>query len=219
MLPAINYKKRKELCQIDNTLIVCDLLKIGFDPVSKKLKPGAIDNVLDKWRPQGHLTLSRSTVQRIWKKYNTEYPIFESKLLGTVDMMTPKKKGVVGRKSKLTEETSIAINDVIRDGWKNKPYDITYREMEVMLRERNISISFQTIQKYCKIKGVKMNSCNIKPKLTDSNKTDRLRHVLNQIDYSNLQELKYLDQSRRVHIDEKWFFRKIKICSKIYTRR
>jgi hypothetical protein len=132
--------------------------------------------------------------------------LLQEKLLTSVEVLQSLKKGRVGRKSKLTENLSDNINEVIRAGWKEKPYDITYREMEVMMAEKNITCCHQTLQKYCASKGIKMKSCYINPRLTDVNKLSRLRFVLSQIDFTNVEDLRFKTQNRRVHIDEKWFF-------------
>jgi hypothetical protein len=77
--------------------------------LTKKFKTGAINTELNNWKPLGHDSQSRSTLERIWKRYISEYNMMTSHMIAPNELLVTRKKGIVGRKRKFTEETSFAL--------------------------------------------------------------------------------------------------------------
>jgi len=81
--------------------------------------------------------------------------------------------------------------------------DITYGELAVAVGDLGYNVPTSSCYRYLKGIGAVTTSSWVKPSLTFQNKMQRLRWVLKQIDSSNPEDLKFLSQENRIHIDEK----------------
>jgi hypothetical protein len=84
--------------------------------------------------------------------------------------------------------------------------DITNGELASAVGDLGYNIPTSSCYRYLKGIGAVTTSSWVKPSLTFQNKMHRLRWVLKQIDSSNPEDLKFLSQENKIHIDEKWFY-------------
>jgi hypothetical protein len=115
--------------------------------------------------------------------------------------LAPNYKNHSGRKRQLDDQLQIRIQEVI----DSNNGEITYGELGEQLREEGFDRCNMTFYNYCQVMEINFRSSYCKPILTEKNRMERLRFVLNEIDRSDPGNLRFHSQYDRVYIDEKWF--------------
>lgn len=140
---------------------------------------------------------TEQTIRNVWKQYLEDQRQGKS----AEETLRPKKKARKDHPSQFDVDTQIAIDQAIlaKDG------NITYREIKLAVEEDGVMVALSQIYNYCTMMGITEESQYIKPKLTDHHRMLRKLFVLNRIDPSNPQDLRYYSHENTVSIDEKNF--------------
>jgi hypothetical protein len=145
--------------------------------------------------------------ERTIKSYCTSAKRQEEAGILSIDLNS-KMKGVVGRKSKLTE----ALKDVYRDIIKEYAYTwrrLTHRVLRSKLSDAGFDFPLSTVQAHLKVLKARHKVVKLKPLLTDTHKENRLRFVMDQVDRRHVgrgHELKFRDHFDTIMVDESWMY-------------
>jgi hypothetical protein len=146
------------------------------------------------------ISLKYNKTERTMKRVYSQYLQEKADNVEDEIMLKPKKKQ---RKTiQCTEDVASTIENSIL----NHNGDVTYQEIQEDLEEAGHQRALSTVFKYCKILFVQAQSSYVKPSLTEEQRMKRLRFILEKIDVSDPQNLKYYEQDNIVHVDEKFFY-------------
>ena len=107
-------------------------------------------------------------------------------------ILSPKKKGAVGRKQKIIDEDEIVAVPVET----RSTHGSLAHELEV---------SASLVSRYIQRGKLVVKSSSVKPRVTDINKLKRIHFVLSNIE-GDAGAKKFKIFYDRIHVDEKWFY-------------
>jgi len=133
-----------------------------------------------------------------------------------------KKKGNVGRPSKLTEEIKDIYRAIIAE-FAHRWSRLTHRMLLQKLEEQGCHFVLSTVQEHLKKLKAYHKVVKLKPLLTDTHKENRCRFVMDQVDRKTAHGrhiLKFRDHYDKVMVDESWMFlcrnnNKLLLCDEI----
>jgi hypothetical protein len=187
---------KRELTPRKKYAIVAECHKYR-DQISGRLQDGALKVISEKFN---------GVSARAIRGYCQEAKKQEDAGMLSIDLSS-KKKGKVGRKSKLTDEVKDIYIDIIREyahSWRHLPE----RLLSEKLKEHDIVLPISTVHSHLKQLNAHHKVIKLKPLLTQTHMDNRCLSILDQIDKNSGKGrgiLQFDDHLDSVHVDESWF--------------
>jgi hypothetical protein len=141
------------------------------DPVSGRLPKGALKEISMKFN---------GICYRAIRNYCSSAKMQENAGILSIDLSS-KKKGRVGQKGKFTDAVRDTYVDIIREYAHSWRY-LSIRDLCGELAKRNLQFSISTVHSHLKRIKARRKVVKLKPLLTQTQKDNRVKHILDQID-------------------------------------